>query len=68
MGGGKKLGFFKNKDNEFVDFNECVRNRDEKRSEISAFMQKSDYIEACRYCNGSSSRTREIDAAVQMRN
>ena len=65
-GGG--LGFFKNKDNEFVDFNECVRNRDEKRSEISAFMQKSDYIEACRYCNGSSSRTREIDAAVQMRN
>ena len=64
---GERLGFFKNNDNEIVDFNEEITDIEQKRTEISALISKSDYIEACKYCNGSSSKSQEIDAAVQMK-
>ena len=63
---GEQLGIFKNARWEFVDFTQESKTEDKKK-EINYLLDNIQFLTACNYCNGSSSKSREIEAAVQVR-
>lgn len=63
---GERLGIFKNKIDEYVDFLNNVTMK-QNREEIYTLLSSTKYLTACDYCNGSSSHSREIVAAIQLR-
>lgn len=63
---GERLGAFENKANEVADFTMEEMNIQKKKEELQGLLENTDYLTACRYCDGCSSRSKEVDAAVQM--
>lgn len=63
---GERLGFFANKEEEYVDFN-SLSDIEEKRIELEKLLSKSDGLEACYFCNGFNNATISINAAMQLK-
>ncbi len=64
---GERQGVFQNRKEEFVDFTGSV-NTGIKREEIKCLTEHMAYITACDYCNGSSVRSEQVEAATQLGN
>lgn len=62
---GEKLGFFRNKREDLVDFTDDSYSREDKKEETARLINTRNYTTACFYCNGSNIRSKEVDAAVQ---
>lgn len=63
---GERLGAFKNKTNEVIDFTREECNIQEKKEALKRLLKNTECISACSYCDGCSSRSKEVDAAIQM--
>lgn len=63
---GETLGIFKNSESECVDF---TREIDifETKEKIKNLINDTEYVIACNYCNGSSSRSETVEAGIQMK-
>lgn len=61
---GEQQGRFHNCKEEFIDFGKNM-DIDTKREEIKRLTKYTEYIMACDYCNGSSVRSKQVEAAVQ---
>lgn len=58
---GEKIGAFKNRDSETLDFT----NGKKSKEEITRLIKNTYELTACTYCNGSCVRSQRIPAAVQ---
>ena len=63
---GERLGAFQNNPNEVADFTKDGLVIQEKMEELKRILENTESILACSYCDGCSSRSKEVDAAVQM--
>ena len=62
---GEGLGVYKSPYTQYIDFTEDI-DIETAKEKLHSLLESTEYIEACNYCNGSSSRSKEIDAGVQM--
>ena len=62
---GERLGFLKNKNDEVVEFGKDF-NITETKGKLIEFINRSFYINACNYCNGSSNESKTIKSAIQI--
>ena len=62
---GETLGIYKNPEAEFVDFTKDV-DIEVAKERIKELINDTEYIIACDYCNGSSSRSKVVDAGIQV--
>lgn len=63
---GERLGFFENKESEYIDFT----SKDEslimvRRNKMKEIMRCTDFLTACMYCKGSSNFSDEVEAGRQ---
>lgn len=63
---GERLGIFQNQQNEYIDFSDKNMMVDTKRKELKQLITTTKTLTACEYCNGESTYSKEIDAAVQI--
>lgn len=62
---GETLGMYKNPDTECIDFTKDI-DIEVIREKIRKVVNCTEYIIACDYCNGSSSRSETVDAGIQI--
>lgn len=62
---GEGLGVYKSPYTQYIDFTEDI-DIETVKEKLHSLLESTEYIEVCNYCNGSSSRSKEIDAGVQM--
>ena len=63
---GETLGIFKNSESECVDFSREI-DIFETKEKIKNLINDTEYVIACNYCNGSSSRSETVEAGIQMK-
>lgn len=63
---GEQLGFYKNADDEVIDFAESKLNDDKLKEKLEEFLYGRNHFEACYYCNGNNRWENPIPAAVQI--
>ena len=62
---GEQLGFFTNKAEEIIDFNNINQSVSEYKEKIKKW-QARELFEACNYCNGNNIYNKTIPAAIQI--